>query len=439
MLIKFCVSNFRSIKEELSLDLQINPFIKEFPENTIESKIKNVKDLHKCSVIYGVNSAGKSNTLLALDFMKDFILSGHKQTYDDPIETQPFLLDAHSKEEDSFFSIEFIHDKIRYEYSFSLNHQRVTSETLVAYPNKAKQTWYTRVFDKTKNDFNWSFGAHFKGEKDTTRKRTLENTLFLSKAAQDAHELITPIIDFFKYELTIHSGPSSEWSTKRFLQDPEGKKKVTNLFKKFDFGIEDIFNESQEIKDDQIPDFFPEELKNKIKSDPITNLKTKSVRKIPNSDEMVIFDFFKNESFGAKKLFNLAAPIFITLELGGTLIIDEIENNLHTKLVDYIINMFLSNKVNINSAQLIFTTHNPTILETIQLRRDQLNFATLNEEKSTILYNLSRIKKFQSSFKQVRKGTNLLKSYLEGNFYTPPSLDEQITFDDLLIQDKTNG
>lgn len=413
----------------MTLDLQINPSVKEVDENTIKTEFKGVKNLLKCQVIYGINGAGKSNIISALDFLRDFILRSHRMTVGDMIETEPFLLVEDTSAKPSFFSIEFIHEENRYLFEIGVTDTRVHFERLIAYPDGGKQTWYKRVYDPTKNDYVWSFGSQLKGEKEVTRKRTLENTLFFSKAAQDNHEQIKPLLEYFSHNLRLLYGSGNLNETKRLLNSPEEKEKVLALFRGADFGIEDIYVARDEV--DEIPDFFPEELSNFLKSEPMFGLKPKSIHRIPNSEKYVTFDFMTQESYGARKLLGYAGDLIRIRENGGTIVIDEIENNLHLKLVDYIIGLFQPGDDRLPAAQIIFTTHNPIILETNNFRRDQVLFAAKNKEsKSTQLYNLSQSHKFSQKFKQVRKGSNLLLGYLEdGKYYLPPKINEQFVFD----------
>ena len=430
MLIKFSVANFRSIKKEVVLDLKTNRFIKENPENTIPLNLRNIKDIHKCLVIYGVNGSGKSNLLKALDFMKDFILNSHTKTHGDKISAEPFLLVENPTTEASRFTIEFLFERVRYEYEFSLTPTRVISEKLIAYPDDTRQTWYKRDYDPSISDYKWIFGAHLKGEKDTIAKRTLENTLFLSKAIQDNHEQLKPLIEYFRAHIISIAGNGHDSTTKELLETNLGKKKVLDFLQSAGLGIDDIYVEKEDLEEDKIPDFFPEKLKEQIKSSQFLRLKTKAKYKIPDSEKTVTLNFNEFESLGIKKLFNYAAPLIAIKEMGGTLIIDEIENNLHCKLIADLINMFQKEEKHYPDAQLIFTTHNPIILETNEFRRDQICFVTKDDNsRATNIYNLSRIHKFQKSFKQIRKGTNLLKAYLDGKFYEPPSDYEQLTLD----------
>ncbi|MEP3477114.1 MAG: ATP-binding protein [Hyphomicrobiales bacterium] len=430
MLVNFSVENFRSFKNAATLSLESNPAIKEHEENIVSTTVDNIKPLHRVLAMYGVNGAGKSNIFQAILVMRSFVLNSHLNSSDDLIDQDPFLLDTKSSSTPSTFKIKFLLDGIKYDYEYSFQPERVVFEKLIAYPNQIRQIWFERKYSIKKKDYIWKFGPNFKGEKDSIRNRTLENTLFFSKAAQENHELIKPLRTFFLKHLYISQGNESAEHTLHLLQTPEGKEAVVQFLKDAKLGIDDLVLEPKELPEDDLFEFIPDDLKEKIKSLPSMKFTTKSLHRIPNTDDFVSFDFNLQESVGSQKIFKLAGIILRTIKHGGVLFIDEIENNLHLSLIDFIINIFLNPEINKNKAQLIFSTHNPTILEESKIRRDQLWFVIKDEQKSSVLYNLSRISKvdsFPETFKSIRKSQNLLKGYLDGKFYHHKKPDIEVT------------
>lgn len=95
------------------------------------------------------------------------------------------------------------------------------------------------------------------------------------------------------------------------------------------------------------------------------------------------------------------------------LLIDEIETSLHTKLVEYIIQLFHTSQ----SAQLIYTTHNTHLLNVNKLRKDQIYFVNKREDGSSELYSLF-------DFKDFRENMDLEKAYLQGRFDAIPYIDD---------------
>lgn len=422
MLVSFEVENFRSIHFRTSITTEVNSSVSEYPENTHPSGVENIPNLVKSIAIYGKNAAGKSNLLLAIQAMRKFIVNCHKLTAGDKIPVDPFLLANNTQNAPSTFVIEFIVDGVRYEYGYSIDQNIVHHEFLNAYPKLSKQVWFERtLFNENEYEYDWKFSPNFKGEKESIRTRTLYNTLFFSKAAQENHEMILPLMHFFRNTLLFAFDTDARTHTYDFIKNEDGRQLVNDFITNADLGIEDLFVKEKQIDMDLLRDFFDEEELNKkfSKSTP-TELIPKSMHHVPGENKKIQFDFRQQESVGSQEVFKLAGLIFKTLECGGVLFIDEIENNLHCSVLDFLIYHFHDRDINPKGAQLIFTTHNPIILETTDFRRDQVWFAQKTDEKNTLYYDLSRLKKNNSEYKPVRKGQNLLKAFLDGKFYSPP-------------------
>ena len=106
------------------------------------------------------------------------------------------------------------------------------------------------------------------------------------------------------------------------------------------------------------------------------------------------------------------------------LLIDEIEDSLHPKIVEYIIQLF-----NISdSAQLIFTTHNTNLLDLDKFRKDQIWFVNKEGNGATDLYSLY-------DYSDFRENMNLEKAYLQGRFDSIPIIDDSLQSLNSLIND----
>jgi hypothetical protein len=95
---------------------------------------------------------------------------------------------------------------------------------------------------------------------------------------------------------------------------------------------------------------------------------------------------FGDESLGTQRLFALAGPVLDILKTGRILIVDELDSSLHPLLVRRLISLFHNPKINVTNAQLIFTTHDTSLLDPELLRRDQIWFVEKNREQATTLY-----------------------------------------------------
>lgn len=124
------------------------------------------------------------------------------------------------------------------------------------------------------------------------------------------------------------------------------------------------------------------------------------------------FDFNTEESEGTKILFRMMLTVMDVVRNGKAMFLDEIETSLHTRLVEYIINLFNASK----SAQLVFTTHNTHLLDMTKFRKDQIFFVNKREDGSSDLYSLF-------DYKDFREKMDLEKAYLQGRFDAVPFID----------------
>ncbi len=118
------------------------------------------------------------------------------------------------------------------------------------------------------------------------------------------------------------------------------------------------------------------------------------------------------ESAGTTRLFSLAGPWLAILSVGRTVCIDELENSLHPLMAQAIVKLFFSAKDNPNGAQILFTTHNPLLLDQSLLRRDQVWFTDKDDDGATHLYPLTDY--------QPRAEESLVRGYLSGRYGAIP-------------------
>lgn len=161
---------------------------------------------------------------------------------------------------------------------------------------------------------------------------------------------------------------------------------------------------------------MPEHLKNSVLKNPPSKVFIRTVHKKYDSDghnfSTEMFDLDDNESDGTKKLFSLAGPLMDALKYGKTLVIDELDARLHRLITCEIIRLFNSNETNPRNAQLIFTTHDTSLLANTLFRRDQIWFTEKNESGATDLYSLAEFK--------VRNDASYEKDYIQGRYGAVP-------------------
>ena len=132
------------------------------------------------------------------------------------------------------------------------------------------------------------------------------------------------------------------------------------------------------------------------------------------------FSFEDRESSGTNKLFDLSGPIFETLYSGAVLVIDELDAKIHPVLLKYLIMTFSNMEKNKKGAQLIFTSHDLSTMNSEVFRRDEIWFVAKGNRQNSKLYSLVEFKNKKGE--SIRKDAKFDKQYLEGKYGADPYL-----------------
>ncbi|MDD9893089.1 MAG: ATP-binding protein [Gammaproteobacteria bacterium] len=413
MLLEFNVANYKSIKEQQTFSM-LKTAGKELEGNTFESETPVKFDLLRSSVIYGANGSGKSNLLKALGAMRNIVLTSAQRGIESKIGVKPYLLDAASENQPTEFEITFVSQQVRYQYGFSTTQDQVLEEWLIAYPKGKAQSWFNRAWDSSTETYKWKFSSSFLGQKQAWLDSTRSNALFLSTAVNLNSELLKPVYAWFVEKLhitNIHGWPE-EFSTQACLG--EGKENILKLFKNVDLAIEDLALEKVSVIDsmpDEMPDVLRKALIQGLNLDGQEKQKVSTLRK--RLDGTLVKLPLGEESDGTQRFFSLAGPWLDALQCGDILVIDELHSQLHPKLVRFLVSLFHSKATNPNKAQLIFTTHETSILNQNIFRRDQIWFCEIKPYKGTDLYRLT-------DFRVRPQRENIEAAYLSGKFGATP-------------------
>ena len=194
------------------------------------------------------------------------------------------------------------------------------------------------------------------------------------------------------------------------------RRKIVTFLQNADIAVQDIVLEKQPFD----VALLPAEVSGSLRMKLIEDLDGKELLKInflhqsDDSDKLVKFDL-NEESDGTQKLFAVAGIWLDSLSKGGVLVVDELHDNLHPTLVEYLVRLFHNRRTNPHNAQLIFTTHETSILSQDIFRRDQIWFCERDKQQSTTLFPLTDF--------SPRKGReNLEVSYLAGRYGALPFL-----------------
>lgn len=421
MLIEFSVTNYRSILERQTLNMAASTYFKELEAlNTfIPDQDDGVPRLLRSSVLYGPNASGKSTLIQALRFAKQQILNSHKESQEgEEIEVVPFKLTAQSRADDSEFEITFIEQGVRYEYGFRCNRQRFTEEWLIAYPLERAQKWFHRVFDTTAGKDVYKFSATFLGgrKRHDWAEETRSNALYFSRVVQLNNEQLKPAFEWFKKRLRVVESASSlgaGYTVKRCNVEGD-KQKIISFMNSADLSIADIRLKTELFSTDQVPKDIPAEVRDEF-SRRLAGKELTTVRFVHTdvvTKEPIEFSE-KEESDGTRALFAFAGPWLDVIENERVLVVDELDTSLHPLLVHHLVKRLHHEGT---KAQLIFTTHDTTLLSQKLLRRDQVWFMEKNEKSATRLYPLSDF--------SPRDNEAIERGYLNGRYGGIPFLKD---------------
>jgi len=419
MILSLKIENFRSIKDALELKFTTEKRLQEdnLPFNSF---IEGDNEILHSLVIYGRNAAGKSNVIRAFKAISHLVEQSDAFKYDKKLAPyEPYLFETNKKNMPVKFDVEFIghESKFKYKYTIEFTESEFIRESLYFYPEGVISKLYDRSKDKI------TYGDYYKGAKKTIEDDLLKNQLFLSKASRNKVKYLDEVYLFFTKYLYVSTVHDTDYDntiikifTKLSLQNEKLKFNLLELLKAADTNIQD-FSIVENEKKFQFPENFPEESKKEIVEKFKFEIKT-THSLFENGNEIGVTSIeLDDESFGTKKFLAIGSLILDALDDGGVIIIDELDKGLHPLLTKLLINLFNSQDNNPNNAQLIFATHDSTLLANDIFRRDQICFVDKKYEGGSFLYKLSDIK-------GVRKDIPIDKWYLSGRFRAIPVISD---------------
>ena len=418
MLIEFRAKNFRSLRDEQVLSLVASKDKILLDSNTVETGIKAAPRLLRSAVIYGANASGKSNVIKALQYMRGVVAeSATAIKPDQPYNVQPFRLDKSCINDPVGFEITFLIDSVRYQYGFAMTSKRIVNEYLLVYKTFKPQRWFERYFDEESGEEIYEYGSSLKGKKSTWEQATRSNSLFLSMAVQLNSEQLRPIFDWIVNQLIIYNEitPLSPQSTIKMLQQPDRQKEICEFLSGADISIKDIRVVTSKVPG-QTVHLNMTSGKTEIRTGEVEENQLLFHHITDHGD--AVFEL-NDESNGTRNLLFLAGPVLEILQKGQTLVIDELDTSLHTLLVQELVRLFHNPEISTTGAQLIFTTHDTSLLNTPNLlRRDQIWFVEKDRDEASILISLSEF--------SPRKKEALERGYLIGRYGGIPFIEKMM-------------
>lgn len=392
MLVLFRFKNFGPFMEEVTLDMRAVKAYKEHQYNLILENDDN--SFLKVVSIFGANASGKSNFIDAYTTFQKIARYSFQENNKDKKETflskcyNPFMLDTIASSSDTEFEAVYHEDGFEFKYGFTYNRQEITSEWL--YRTNLSTNRQSTILERSE-DISLGNSVKQACEKyiDNIDDDVLALSFFSSLKLENKvfENMLYCIFEFLP--LRFSCGGESD-TILDFLFDDEFEKTDKVVLLEFlnaiDIGIKDIVIEKSEERNDIYTYHFDKQ------------------------GNRVRFPLEK-ESAGTRKAIAIFGLVKLAIEQGKGLIIDELNNQLHPLLQKYIVDLLYNSDT---KAQLIYTTHDTTLLDKQYVRRDQVWFTDKNEYGESTLYSLADYK--------IRNDKSFTKDYLSGVFDAIPNL-----------------
>jgi uncharacterized protein len=365
--------------------------------------------------IFGANASGKSNLLDGLRFMASAVRDSYSRWYPGGrVPRRPFSLGTGAPDTPSVFVAEVLIDGVRHAYGFVVDDERVHEEWLYSYPRSRKRLLFDRTDDRV------TFGSTVPDQRSAKfavlADLTRPNALFLSLAAQVGIAELLPTYHWFAgspamlrfADVFAGRDPHAVEAkiAEMFDRDTANKALLTDLLVAADFGITDI----------QVERIYVD-ARTQRAANALAGLPLESWTELHYLDRVRLAHGagglldLADESAGTRAWLSLMLPALDTLRTGATLVVDEIDTSLHPRLASRLVRLFQS-EANPLGAQLLFTTHDATLLGTAfgddVLYRDQVWFVEKDPDGASRLYPLTDF--------YPRKGENTERRYLVGSY-----------------------
>lgn len=396
MLCQFTVKNYKSIRDEVTLDMQAAA-ISEHEDRIIRDKDGEI--FLPVSAIYGPNGGGKSNVLEALHTLAVKVLRPLYATGDNEeriflqkkIIIEPFAFSEETKSEPTEFEIFFRTELAEYRYILHVKREVVVYERL----DRVKMDTGRRsaLFERGKEIMLKGAFAKLKISDELSETLPLLSYIGIT---YKKNEVVKDVLEWFEYRIDfLNYGNPMEELRMAVSSSEAVKHLMLQMIQEMDLDIVDF----RVVKDEN--DRIDVYTKHMVEG---------------RETELNLLE----ESSGTKKLFGLMPFIADSLLSGTTLVIDELDAKIHPVLLRYIIMMFSNMNINKKKAQLIFTSHDLSTMNSEVFRRDEIWFVAKGTTQNSQLYSLVEFKNEKGE--SVRKDAKFDKQYLEGKYGADPYL-----------------
>jgi predicted ATPase len=420
MLLRFEASNYRSILEPVELSMiavdEDRPSVRGF--DLLSERVLSIAG------IYGPNASGKSNVVEALAWLSTAV-GRSLRAWDEFIPREPFKF-GRGPEMPSTYEVEMVVEGVRYAYHVDVNDSAVLYEGLYSYPERRRRV----LFERDGLEIRFRRGL---GSIAGTRELLTPTTLALSAAMRFGEPEVQPFGRYLAGIRVLGVRRRAAWrgqlgvgapgisSTERLFDERRSstqpalfddfelassnpRESALALLRFADLGIDDVQVIEDEGNDTRV-------------STPARREPRRQLRLMHRVAEQELPFDFAEESAGTRTWFALIGPTLSALRSGRILLFDEIDASLHPRLSARLLELFQDPETNPYGAQLIFTTHDTSLLN--QLNRDEVWLTEKGDSGATTLTALA-----EYGGDKVRRSLNLEKAYLQGRFGAVPELDQ---------------
>lgn len=423
-ILAFRVRNHKSLRDDTSLELTTPKF--EDLDFTNESAREEY--MFPVAGVFGANASGKSNLLDALQAMIEGIGTVSREriaaVHTDFSRSVPFALDAASREAETAYELEFALGGIFYRYGYSLDKSQITEEYLYAYKSSEWQPIFTRE-NGHKPEYTEGINDVLAGAHQLVLTRALE--LGKDNVDKVLYTVATALVTKIKFMLP------SDISRDERIRDliavsPAGSpvyEDLSALVQIADTGITQVDLVTREMLADNEEAFW--DVIGRTTPDVTATYHKKAGSKDPGEVRSQRLEFTHSgpgnqspplklyqQSSGTVAWLAASTILLNALRKGEVVVADELDASLHPQLVRMIIQVFCDPQVNQKGAQLIFTTHDATLLgayEELGMQPQQLWFTQKDRDGATELYSLADFDELDN---------NLELGYMTGKYGAVP-------------------
>jgi predicted ATPase len=421
MLVVFRAENVRSFRGSIELSLLAT----RLAERGTPREVRWREGGHPLSVlpaagVFGANASGKSNLLMAMADMRMFVLQSFRAGKPGGrLPTKPFLLGADRDSAGSTYEVDLVLDGVRHVYGFQIDATHVVREWARSYPHGRPVLLLDREGDQIQ------LGTQHRGKGRATEEILRSNALFLSTAAATNHPLFMPLYEWFQRNLQyadVRTRGARQALTAELLEHETHRQQILGLLREADLGITGVTRREldPEFKEKitRVLDIFRGE-------DPEVDLEgiefnDVEVHLTHRAGEGEFELPTEEESWGTTIWFAMIGLVVETLREGSVLLADELEASLHPALAAVLVDLFQSPESNPRRAQLIFSSHEVTLMGDSgerPLGRDQIWLTEKDEDGGTRLYPLADL--------APRRQEAISRRYLAGRYGGTPILSRR--------------